>query len=227
VNILSYITSLFWEKKCYACGQVWHFFCPECSLKIYTYKPYCYVCKGESNNFIVHKNCTVNFPLGQVIVLTRYRQNIIKKFLRHGKYYWKYTIYEDIISGHKDFFKTHIIPQNRVLLPVPMHFLRRWKRWYNQSEKIAQVLSYILDIPVNNKIVYKKKYTKNQSHLSKVHRKNNLTHSFRIRKNVLNKNTTIYLIDDVVSTASTLSEIAQTLKKQGFSDIRAIVLASD
>jgi len=63
-------------------------------------------------------------------------------------------------------------------MPIPMHLLRKWKRGYNQSEKIAQLLSSILDIPVNNKTIYKKKYTKNQSHLSLSQRKNNLQSSF-------------------------------------------------
>jgi len=38
---------------------------------------------------------------------------------------------------------------------------------------------------------------------------------------------TIYLIDDIISTGSTIAEIALLLKKEGFTDVRAICLASD
>ena len=227
MEILSYITSLFWEKKCYGCGQLWHFFCPNCSQNMYIYRPYCYVCKKPSDNFTTHEKCKLELGLKQIIVLTRYRQNGVKKVLRHAKYYWKYTAYEGVVLQHKTFFQEYVSFKNSVLMPIPMHLLRKWKRGYNQSEKIAQLLSSILDIPVNNKTIYKKKYTKNQSHLSLSQRKNNLQSSFWVRKNTINRNTTVYLIDDVISTGSTILEAAKELQKKWFQDVRAIVLASD
>lgn len=227
MKTISFISSLFFEKKCYGCQKSWHFFCPSCNEKLEIYKPYCYVCKSPSQDFFVHQSCKKYFPLDQVIVLTHYRQNEIKRFLRHGKYYGKYRIYDEIIRNNKDFFRKYVTENNALLLPVPMHFLRRWKRWYNQTEKIAHALSSVLDIPVYNKILYKKKYTKNQSHLSRSNRQINLSDSFWLRDSQLSKDITIYLVDDVVSTGSTLSEIAKALRKKWFEDIRAIVLASD
>lgn len=218
---------IFSEKRCLGCQKPWHFFCHECNNNIKKYTPYCYVCKHESEDFYVHKTCEKHFPIKQVIVLTRYRQNSIKRLLKHAKYYGKYQVYSDIILKNKAFFDSYRLGEKSLLVPVPMHYLRKWKRWYNQSQKIAAQLSYILDIPVNNRLLYKKKYTKNQSHLSQRLRQKNLQDSFWVRKNSIPKNTTIYLIDDVISTGSTLLEITKLLQKQWFKDIRAIVLASD
>jgi len=194
---------------------------------MYVYKPYCYVCKNESKDFVVHPHCKKQAYINQIIVLTRYRHPWIKKLLKHGKYYGKYRAYEDIIFSNKGFFQSYISKDNSILIPIPMHLFRRWKRWYNQANKIAQCLSTILDIPVDNKLIYKKKYTKNQSHLSSDKRRENLWNSFWVQKNKSSKDVTIYLVDDVVSTGATLLEVSLVLHKNGYKNIRAVVLASD
>ena len=227
MKFFSFIISIFTNKKCYGCQQSWHFFCSCCNDKMEKYLPYCYVCKWTSPWFLVHEKCEKELPLKQVLVLTRYRHIWVKKLLRHGKYYWKYWVYTELILHNERFFKEYVKKENALLFPVPIHFLRGWKRGYNQSLKIAHILSSILDMAVNNKVIYKKKYTKNQSHLSRNLRQKNVTHSFWVRKNMLSKDITIYLVDDVISTGSTLAEITRILHKDGFSDIRAIVLASD
>lgn len=221
------IISLFSQEKCFGCAQPGYFFCPSCYKKLHIYSPYCYVCKKTSPNFSVHEDCQKLFPLNQVIVLTRYRQSSIKKLLRHAKYYNKFSSYCDVIKPSQEFFWKYIQLENSYLIPVPMHFLRRWKRWYNQSEKIAQTLSKISGIPVNNKLVKRSKYTPQQSHLSAKERSQNLVWAFKIHNSNIDKKSTIYLIDDIISTGSTIAEIALLLKKEGFTDVRAICLASD
>lgn len=227
MNILSSISSLFIEKKCFWCQKSGHFFCPYCNENIELYSPYCYVCKKLSHDFFVHKECQAHFPIEQVIVLTRYRNLGIKKLLRHAKFYNKYTAYEDVIIQNRDFFHTYVKKENSILIPVPMHFLRKWKRWYNQSEKIAKILGKDLDIHVENNFIKRKKYTKQQSHLSQSQRVKNLSWVFTLANPSLDKNTVIYLIDDVISTGSTVLEIAILLHKNGYKHVRVICLASD
>ncbi len=226
MNILSYISSLFSEKKCYGCKAIWHFFCPLCIKKMFIYKPYCYVCKKSSPNFKTHENCQHFFPIDQTIVLSRYSQPGVKRLLKHAKFYWKHNAYEDIILQNQKFFQKHILTKKAILLPVPMHFLRKWKRWYNQSEKIAKHLSEILDITVDNKALSRPKYSKQQSHLSRENRIKNLNGVFSLKKSI-NRDLSIYLVDDVISTGSTLIEITTLLQKNGYKKINAIVLASD
>ena len=225
--MFEFLISLFIQKKCFSCQKLWHFFCPKCSGEIREYKPYCYICKKYSDNFFVHNNCHAWFWLTQVIVLTRYRNKWIKKLLRHAKYYNKYSAYEDLICWHEKFFENYIERENSILVPVPMHFLRKWKRWYNQSDVIAQIMSKICKIPVNKTIITRSKYTKQQSHLSQIQRMHNLENAFAAPKTKLDRETVIYLVDDVVSTGSTIATVAACLKEQWFKDVRAIILASD
>lgn len=227
MNIFSYISLLFVEKKCYSCKNTGHFFCPQCCSGLELYQAYCYLCKKPSSDFKSHPECQKYLPLSQVIVLTRYRHTWVKRLLRHAKFYNAFSAYDDLIIPHKDFLQQYVSPQNSILIPVPMHFLRKWKRWYNQSEKIAGILSHVLHIPVKDNYIKRRKYTKQQSHLSQSNRAKNLSWVFSLSREKIDKNTTIYLVDDVISTGSTLSEIAKLLHKNGHKDVRAIVLASD
>jgi len=115
----------------------------------------------------------------------------------------------------RGFFEKYIETHHALLIPVPLHFLRRWKRGFNQSEKIAHILSEIVDIDVDTKLLYRSKYTKHQSTLSKAERQTILYSAFYSSKHSekIPKDTILYLVDDVVSSGSTLIECAKTLNQ--------------
>lgn len=223
--MFSFLSDFFGSKICFGCRSEGAFLCGTCIQKIQLYDPYCYVCKRNSPNFLVHYECSHNFPLKQVVVLTHYREPAVRKLLKHAKYYYKFKSYNDIIVPYTDFFTKHIFMENSVFIPLPMSFLRRWKRGYNQTEKIGELLVSIIDIPVHNTTL-SRSYRKQQSQLSRSERLENVKDIFKLQSTTLSKNTTIYLIDDVISTGATLCEAAKTLQKAGFQDIRAVVLGS-
>ena len=227
MKIFFSILELFSEKKCFSCSQVGHFFCQKCFDRLDIYEPYCYLCKKPSSNFALHTDCYRHFPLEQVIVLTHYRNPWVKRLLRHAKYYGKHQAYSDIIYKWQELFEKNISDKNALLVPVPIPLFRRWKRGYNQTDIIAKYLSKILDIPVDNNLLKRKMYSKQQSHLSQSERKKNIKNTFFVQNNSLRKDITLYLVDDIISTGATLLEIAHTLRQDGFTDIRAMVLASD
>ena len=227
MSVFSFISELFWNTSCFGCKASGKYICENCRQKIQIYEPYCYVCKKHSPGFFIHPPCQKVFPLQQVIVLTHYRENAIKKLLRHAKFYHKHQAYKSIILPYKEFFTNYISTNNSILVPLPMNILRRWKRGYNQTDKITQALSQIIDLPVYNKLISRKYSWKQQSHLSRNERFENIKGAFKPHSHNLSKDMTIYLVDDVVSTGWTLTEAAKTLAEAGFTDIRAVVLASD
>lgn len=221
--------SLFSGAKCYSCGQSWHYICPLCLPKLRIYEGFDYISKHPSKNFYIKQEYQKDFPLRQVIILTYYHQKWVKTLLRHAKFYGKYQAYRNLIFPYEAFFREHVELYNSLLAPVPLHFLRKWKRWFNQSEIIASYLWEMLNISLNSWLLLRKKYTQHQSHLLKAERQTILHSAFRstkAHKNIV-KNTTLYLVDDVISSGSTLLECAKILQAEGFTDIRAIVLASD
>ncbi len=230
MKFYSFITSLFWEKKCYVCSQPWHFFCPRCLRDIPVNTPYCYASKKYSDAFYTYPQYKKDFPFQQAVVLGRYRDVTLKKLLQHGKYYHKPFLYKELIEVHSDFFRRYIYSQekNIVFIPVPLFFLKKWKRWYNQSEIIAQTLADICGGVVLHDMIYKRSMTKSQSHLTAKERKKNVLWTFALRNTKkIDQNSTIYIIDDILSTASTVKEICVLLQGVWYQDIRVVAIASD
>ena len=98
-----------------------------------------------------------------------------------------------------------------LITPVPLHKSREKKRGYNQSEGFAQGLSEGLNIQANFKIIERFRKTETQTNKSKIERWKNMENVFRITEPKLVKNKHIFLIDDVITTGSTLASCANEL----------------
>lgn len=114
-----------------------------------------------------------------------------------------------------------------LLIPIPITTQRRIERGYNQSEYIAKS---ILQNDIEHNLVYapqfitKTRNTNRQSHsMSKYERKENIKNSFWADPRVAGKY--IFLVDDVVTTGSTLSEARNTLLIAGAKDVFAVTIA--
>jgi ComF family protein len=112
------------------------------------------------------------------------------------------------------------------IIPLPIHHARTRERGYNQSQVIANGISSIINIPVNNSIVKRKKYTQSQTTLKAEERRNNVSQVFGPKKNyLLVSGKKVLLIDDVLTTGSTLNSCANTLLQLGAKQVDAAVLA--
>jgi ComF family protein len=122
--------------------------------------------------------------------------------------------------------KSELLQNTHLLLAVPLHEARLRQRGYNQAEIIAQGLSKNTFFEVKNGILIKTKETKDQIGLSKVEREENLKNCFFITDPSQVKDKNILLVDDVLTTASTINACAESLKKNGANKIFFAVLAS-
>lgn len=110
------------------------------------------------------------------------------------------------------------------IIPVPLHKIKSRDRGYNQSEWIARGMSENWKIPVQSSIVNRAKYTVSQTTLDKQGRIENLKDAFKVKKNVNNLN--LVLIDDVLTTGSTLSSCATALKNAGADKVYALTVST-
>ena len=162
----------------------------------------------------------------------------VKQLIRKGKYKYSPEIFrmlsffvlEKITENSPDMIR-EIFPKNAVFVPVPLHYFRFQKRGYNQSEVMAQVFSEISGIPIVP-LIKRVRNTPPQAKCSAEERKQNLVNAFVLDTQVSEKfsgiiddDTQIILVDDVVSTASTLLEIQKILKKSGYSHVSGLALA--
>lgn len=115
-----------------------------------------------------------------------------------------------------EFLSRSALPKEEVitecLIPVPVHPERLRKRGFNPAAQLAAFLSKWLNLPCERNLCKKITQTAPQAKLNRLDRENNLRRAF-FSKPIPYEHVT--LIDDLVTTGSTVNELAKTLKKQG------------
>ena len=111
-----------------------------------------------------------------------------------------------------------------MIVPVPLYWKRQQQRGYNQSEVLAKMLSRYLKIPVKTPLK-RIRHTTRQATLSREERLKNLKGAFAVPKQPTVAGKKILLIDDVLTTGSTLHACAEALNKAGAADIKVFTVA--
>jgi len=107
-----------------------------------------------------------------------------------------------------------------LLVPVPLHPARLRQRGFNQSVLLARQLGQQLCIPVAADLVSRIARTPPQQGLGAAERKRNLRNAFRVERPQLLRNChSLALIDDVVTTMSTVQELAEVVCRHGAADM--------
>lgn len=232
--LFKFIKDTIAPKKCYSCQREWHFLCLQCLSKLSNFRPFCYICKDFSDNYKIHEDCKKSVYYDRLIVLSHYKNKEISKLIKDAKFYNKKDILEDFAKYLSDLLLKNIwdlwlAKSDFILIPVPMYFLRKIYRWYNQSEILAKYIGDFSRIKVEDKLIKRVKNTRQQSKLKKQNRRQNLEKAFKIDKKVLDKldKKVFILVDDVVSTWTTLNEVSKLLKESWVENIIWLVIASD
>jgi len=111
-----------------------------------------------------------------------------------------------------------------LLIPIPLHWRREWRRGHNQSALLAKHLGRQLGLPVNDQLVRRCRQTASQQSLNAVDRATNMRDAFKAKpaaQTILRSlpNRRIAIIDDVVTTGSTAGALAQVLTEAGAKEI--------
>jgi ComF family protein len=111
-----------------------------------------------------------------------------------------------------------------VIVPVPLHWWRRWQRGYNQSAALARGLASGLGLPVSF-CLRRTRNTPKQTQQVVTARRDNVRGAFRARRDPCVKNRSVLLVDDVLTTGSTASEAARALCDAGADRVVVAALA--
>jgi ComF family protein len=116
-----------------------------------------------------------------------------------------------------------LYPQKFIVIPIPLSETRERYRGFNQAEVIALYFANYFQYELNLQLK-KIKNTKAQAELSEEKRLNNVKGIFQWKgENLSGKS--IIIIDDVITTGSTINEAAKTLKLAGAKSIIALAIA--
>lgn len=100
-----------------------------------------------------------------------------------------------------------------IIIPVPLHPKKLRKRGYNQSEMFADGLSRSMRIPVNSTALTKISTTETQTRKSRFSRWENIKEAFHLENNTILENKHILLVDDVITTGSTIESCINMLNQ--------------
>ncbi|MDX2359609.1 MAG: phosphoribosyltransferase family protein [Crocinitomicaceae bacterium] len=95
-------------------------------------------------------------------------------------------------------------------IPVPLHPKKEFIRGYNQSEVLTKGICEVLDAKMDTKTIVRTKHSETQTKKSRFQRWDNVNTIFKVKGTIMNYKH-IVLVDDVVTTGSTIESIAQTL----------------
>lgn len=109
------------------------------------------------------------------------------------------------------------------IIPVPLHNKRLRRRGYNQSTEISRVMAKKLAIPIAYDAVVRTRHTKAQMELKAKDRQKNIKGAFSVID--VKKYTHVLITDDVVTTGSTVNELAKVLKDKGVERVGVLSVA--
>jgi len=144
--------------------------------------------------------------------------------LREWIHLYKYGRVKTMAQPLGDLLAEAVSPEEPfdAVVPVPLHWLRRWRRGFNQSELLARGLARRLKVPMLCAL-RRTRSTRIQAGLSNTARRRNVAQAFRCRRAGAVAGKRLLLIDDVMTTGSTAAACALALKRAG---AKRVVLAT-
>ncbi len=139
-----------------------------------------------------------------------------------GQYLGFYIMKE---LSNTDYYKS--FSDFNVIAPVPLFQSKQRERGYNQSYYISEGVNEILKLKYIDDLIIRVKNTKTQTHLKIKERELNLKNAFKVNPHYTSEyeKMNVVIIDDVVTTGTTLNEIIKLLRKNGVKRIMCLTLA--
>ena len=202
--------------------------CLESAVRITA--PFCQVCSrpyaGEMGAPFSCPDCE-DHPPAFDCVATRYQANsIVRDLIHRFKYSGEFHLRQLLANWLEEALSDPRISQEPfdALVPVPLHATRIRERGYDQIAALVEVVAKRSHRPVWS-CLRRSRYTESQTRFSRKERLQNLRNAFELRKGTSVLGKRLLLVDDVLTTGSTLDECARILKAHGAKSVRAITVA--
>jgi ComF family protein len=190
--------------------------CPRCALSVGPFADLrggCAVCRDHSLGF------------DSALALGPYEGAIRELCLRlkHEQNAWLAPQLIDLFVEARHDAISHL-PSDVWVVPVPLHWSRRWWRGYNQAEALASGLARRLGLPVHHRL-RRVIATKRLAHIGQTERANIMHGVFHARFDRKLAGRSVILVDDVLTTGATCGAAARALKKAGAARVVVVVIA--
>lgn len=149
-----------------------------------------------------------------------YFNSEIQKVIHSLKYQERAKLGADLGSIFAKLIPFKEVEPIDLLLPVPLHPVKKRDRGYNQALWIAKGMSRVWDIPFKTDVLKRVKFTKSQTTLSIEEREENMRDAVKATKDLTGLH--VGIVDDVLTTGSTISVCAGVCKNAGAETVTAL-----
>ena len=209
--------------SCALCGKIGTMLCDQCQKIVPWHKHACQRCGNsltdiENINSDCGKRLSNPPPFTRMIVLFQYDKPITK--LITGLKFQHKLVYARLLGNLlsqqiQQHHHNQTMPE--CLIPVPLHTKRIHERGFNQALEIARPIAKTLNIPIDYQYCNRTRATAAQTSLPAKQRGKNVKNAFAIQSNKSYRH--VALIDDVVTTGHTITELSHTLRNHGVETI--------
>jgi len=204
--------------------------CSTCEQSLPQLGLHCDICANPLNTVGICGRCLSQRPTFSTVqtpLLYQYPVDLLLQRFKFGGQLAAGKVLSQLLIQHiKDRMKSEKSPLPNLLIPVPLHWKKRFSRGFNQSEIITRELSGQLNINYSRHAIKRVINTPAQHHLSRKERQQIPHNTFVAgRESQLLHGARIALVDDVLTTGSTVEALSRTLIKQRAKSVEVWLLA--
>jgi len=210
-------------------------FCPSCRNKLATAEnTVCNFClvkiklvdpefiKSEYQRKYESKRIISGFVSHYIFEKDKELQHIIHALKYDKKFHIGIFLGKSLGEHFKSQFQSWNI---NLIVPIPLHHLKKAERGFNQSYYIAKGISSQASIAVKSNVIKRMRFTQSQTTMTLKEREENVEGAFKVRKTEDVKGKNVLLVDDVMTTGATINECGRVLLEDGANRIYVATVA--
>lgn len=232
-TITSFALDALFPESCLGCHRVGGILCGPCGISVRVLPFCCFACgmlrPGGKRKIAgsTCPGCRKKTAVDRFFAPGNYRDELLRSLIHR----FKYGRARSLAGFFAGFLASSLaargitIPGHTLIIPIPLHPVRRRRRGFNQSLLIARHLAELVGRRCLTGILQRTKPTQPQMLLAAAKRHHNMQGVFAVVQGEELAGATIVLVDDVKTTGATLEEAAFTLKAAGARRVWAIAVA--
>lgn len=222
-----YINDVLFPVFCLGCQREGEWVCRDCLIQIPPLtQTSCFSCDISVSENACCDMCRKERCVDVYWSLYSHQTSIISDLVEQLKYHGASDMVRAVLSlCEQNRYVQSLIGGIDVIIPVPLHPARFRERGFNQSQYIAESIGSVLRVPVLSLVLVRSRQTKQQARLSLEERRENVVDAFVCNspEDVVGKR--VLLVDDVLTTGSTVDACARVLVDAGAHSVRVLTLA--